>query len=138
MNYKITFLLNVNLGWQEIQTHPILKGLIFQELKLYKSELLSKPAVLVINKMDSVGSDQLLLTFHKEFEELKNDEGLVDDLCVFDEVIPISAKFSNKSVQMLKYRLRHWIDEYNALATDSNISKLENSIELSKVENIVI
>ena len=88
--------------------------------------------------MDSPSSDKLLLNFQKEFEELKNDEDLVDDLCVFDEVIPISAKFSNKSVQILKYRLRHWIDEYNSLSTDSNISKLENSIELSKVENIVI
>jgi len=112
--------------------------LLCQELKLYKSELISKPAVLAITKMDSSGSDNLLQTFQKEFEELQNHEDLLQDLCLFEEVIPISAKFSNKSVQLLKYRLRHWIDEYNAKLTESNISKLENSIEMTKIENVVI
>ena len=109
-----------------------------QELKLYKSELLSKPAVLAITKMDSSGSEQLLQTFQKEFEELQSNEELMKDLCLFDEVIPISAKFSNKSVQLLKHRLRYWMDEYHARRTESNISKLEHSIKLNKVENVVL
>ena len=109
-----------------------------QELKLYKSELLSKPAVLAITKMDSSGSEQLLQTFQKEFEELQSNEELMKDLCLFDEVIPISAKFSNKSVQLLKHRLRYWMDEYHARRTESNISKLEHSIKLNKVENFVL
>ena len=107
-------------------------------MKLYKSDLLGKPAVLAITKMDSTGSDQLLRTFQKEFEELQNNEELSRDLCSFDEVIPISAKFSNKSVEILKHSLRHWMDEYDALRTESNISKLQHSIESSEVENIVL
>ena len=87
--------------------------------------------------MDSKGVDQLLQSFQKEFEELQNNEELSRDLCLFDEVIPISAKFSNKSVQILKHSLRHWMDENDALKTESNISKLEHSLEASKVENII-
>ena len=105
---------------------------------MYKSELINKPAVLAITKMDSSGSESLLQTFHSEFEELQNNEDLAADLCLFDEIVPISAKFSNKSVLVLKHRLRHWIDEYHARKTEDNISKLEAKLELTKVEKIVI
>ena len=113
-------------------------NILFQELKLYKSELINKPAVLAISKMDSSGAEPLLQTFHKELEELLNNEELVEDLCLFNEVIPISAKFSNKSVLVLKHRLRHWMDEYHAKRTEDNISKVEANIVLTKVENVVI
>ena len=102
---------------------------------MYKSELINKPAVLAITKMDSSGSEALLKAFHSEFEELQDNE---EDLCLFDEIIPISAKFSNKSVLVLKHRLRHWMDEYHAKRTEGNISKLEANLELRKVENVVI
>ena len=102
---------------------------------MYKSELINKPAVLTTTKMDSSGSEALLKAFHSELEELQNNE---EDLCLFDEIIPISAKFSNKSVLVLKHRLRHWMDEYHAKRTESNISKLEANLELTKVENVVI
>ena len=88
--------------------------------------------------MDSSGADSLLKTFHTEFEELQNNEELVDDLCLFNEIIPISAKFSNKSVLVLKHRLRHWMDEYHAKRTEDNISKLEANLKLTKIENVVI
>ena len=105
---------------------------------MYKSELISKPAVLAITKMDSSGAESLLQNFHSEFEELQNNKELVEDLCLFDEIVPISAKFSNKSVLVLKHRLRHWMDEYHAKSTEGNISKLEDSLKLTKVENVVI
>ena len=105
---------------------------------MYKSELISKPAVLAITKMDSSGAESLLQNFHAEFEELQNNKELVADLCVFDEIIPISAKFSNKSVLVLKHRLRHWMDEYHARRTEDNISKLDAELKLTKVENVVI
>ena len=107
-------------------------------MKLYKSELINKPAILAITKMDSSGSEDLLKTFHSEFEELQNNEEILGDLCLFDEIIPISAKFSNKSVLVLKHRLRHWIDEHHAKRTEENISKLEANLKLTKVENVVI
>ena len=112
--------------------------ILFQELKLYKSELINKPAVLAITKMDSSGAESLLQTFHSELEELQNNEELVDDLCLFNEIIPISAKFSNKSVLVLKHRLRHWMDDHHAKRTEDNISKLEANLKLTKVENVVI
>ena len=76
--------------------------------------------------MDSEGSEQLLENFH---EELKKEQ----ILCQFDEIIPISAKFSGKSVDILKYSLRHWLDEHHTQSTEGNIEKLEKSLQLSDV-----
>ena len=78
--------------------------------------------------MDSDGSEQLLENFH---EELKREESTA--LCQFDEIIPISAKFSGKSVDILKYSLRHWLDEHHTQSTEGNIEKLEKSLQLSDV-----
>ena len=100
---------------------------------MYKSELLSKPAVLALTKMDSKDSDKLLDKFYEEFEKMQSDENIA--LCNFDEIIPISAKFSPKSVDILKHRLRHWIDEHHTMNTEFNIEKLENSLQVSHVQN---
>ena len=78
--------------------------------------------------MDSEGSEQLLENFHAE---LKREQSTV--LCQFDEIIPISAKFSGKSVDILKYSLRHWLDEHHTISTEGNIEKLEKSLQLSDV-----
>ncbi len=40
--------------------HIIFTSLIEQELELYKDELLQKPAVLALNKIDIEGSDRVL------------------------------------------------------------------------------
>ena len=103
----------------------------FQELELYKSELVHKPAVLALTKMDSEGSQQLLERFHEEFELLESEDNHV--LCKFDEIIPISAKFSGKSVEILKYSLRHRLDEHHSKLTEENIEKLEKQLQLPDV-----
>jgi len=38
---------------------PLLVGVIHQELELYKPELVSKPAVLILNKIDTEGAERL-------------------------------------------------------------------------------
>ena len=103
----------------------------FQELELYKSELIHKPAVLALTKMDSVGSNKLLENFYEELETLKSD--IDTTLCQFDEIVPISAKFSGKSVDLLKYSLRHWLDEHHSKSTEGNVKKLEESLQLCEV-----
>jgi len=110
--------------------------LLNKELELYKSDLLSKPALLVITKMDSKKSEEKLELFKSEYKEiLKNPnlstldkEALPSDLYKFDEVIPISAKFSPKSVEVLKHRVRHWLDEYETRRTESNIELVKTKI----------
>ena len=105
--------------------------IVFQELELYKSELIHKPAVLALTKMDSEGSEQLLESFHEELKVLQNEDNTV--LCKFDEIVPISAKFSGKSVDSLKYSLRQWLDEHHSKTTEGNIEKLEKHLQLSDV-----
>ena len=103
---------------------------------MYKSELFNKPAVLALTKMDSKGSDKLLDNFYEEFERIQSDENIT--LCNFDEIIPISAKFSPKTVDILKHRLRHWLDEHHTMNTEFNIENLENSLQISHVQNNII
>jgi len=89
--------------------------LLCRELQLYKSELITKPAVLALTKMDSKGSDRLLKTFNEGLEELKaKADSEVYPLCIFDEVIPISAKHSRPTVEVVRDRVRHWLDLHHA------------------------
>merc|ERR1712029_1064265 len=62
-------------------------SLLSKEIELYKSDLLFKPALLAVTKMDSTDSD----------------------------------KFSSKSVELLKQRIRHWLDEHHSKNTELNV-----------------
>ena len=94
----------------------------YRELELYNPDLLRKPAICLINKMDSDGA-------REAFEEIKmrlsnstlDDPGSgLEDLdesqwpetrLDFVDVIPMSAKFSPSSVRTVKDRLRKVLDE---------------------------
>ena len=94
----------------------------YRELELYNPDLLRKPAICLINKMDSDGAKEA-------FEEIKmrlsnstlDDPGSgLEDLdesqwpetrLDFVDVIPMSAKFSPSSVRTVKDRLRKGLDE---------------------------
>ena len=94
----------------------------YRELELYNPDLLRKPAICLINKMDSDGAKEA-------FEEIKmrlsnstlDDPGSgLEDLdesqwpetrLDFVDVIPMSAKFSPSSVRTVKDRLRKVLDE---------------------------
>jgi len=108
-------------------------SLLSKEIELYKSDLLFKPALLAVTKMDSTDSDKLLDQFYEEFQEMENNSSI--SLCKFDEIIPISAKFSSKSVELLKQRIRHWLDEHHSKTTELNVDSLEQSLNLLKVSN---
>ena len=95
--------------------------------------MLFKPALLAVTKMDSTDSDKLLDQFYEEFQEMENNSSI--SLCKFDEIIPISAKFSSKSVELLKQRIRHWLDEHHSKTTELNVDSLEQSLNLLKVSN---
>ena len=119
--------------------------LLNRELELYKEELLTKPAVLVITKMDSKGSEEQFETFKSEYEEaVKNlqtsdlpSESLPGQLCQFDEIIPISAKFSPKTVEYLKHRLRHWMDVQETHKTEDNVDQLMETVAAKHIKEIV-
>lgn len=52
----------------------------FKELELYKEELLSKPALLVVNKMDLPDAEDKLAELK---EQLEKPHGKVASLCLF-------------------------------------------------------
>ena len=108
-----------------------------QELELYKSELVDKPAILALTKMDSKHADALHDKFTEELNKLRDDSSNTT-LCQFDEIIPISAKFSRKSVDILKHRLRYWLDVHHSKMTEPNLDKIERTLQLSKVGNNIM
>jgi len=94
--------------------------LLNRELELYRSDLVEKPALCLVNKMDTEGAEEKL----EELKELLGkgyDEGvsLMDEdsrprrRITFDEVIPMSAKFSLPSVMTVKDKVRDWLDRHH-------------------------
>nr|XP_054754969.1 GTP-binding protein 10-like [Lytechinus pictus] len=95
-------------------------NILNKELELYKSELVEKPAILALNKVDVEGADKLL----QETLELIHDESLHNlpekdteeneehRLPIsFEDIIPISAK-QGEGLDRLKSRVREVIDEH--------------------------
>ncbi|XP_066986642.1 GTP-binding protein 10 homolog isoform X3 [Macrobrachium rosenbergii] len=92
--------------------------LLNKELELYSENLLDKPCVLLVNKMDDDKTEEKLKRFLQEYSDLADlchelpEEMQPQRLVKFDEVIPCSAKFNRDSVEYIKKRLRKWLDIY--------------------------
>ena len=110
-------------GFQLGPEHPFRSAfetivLLNKELELYNSDLLKKPSLLVINKMDMPQASEKLDQF-MNFMDDKYEEGLEsipEDMVPkeridFREIIPISAQNDEKSVQNVKLKVRHYLDE---------------------------
>jgi len=86
-----------------------------KELELYNSSLLSKPCVLLLNKMDSNGSVEEYQRYEKQFHDLNLSlaecpaEIRPGELLKFERVIPISAK-CNKEIDKVKDVIRETLD----------------------------
>lgn len=90
--------------------------LLNKELELYKPELLDKPAVLLVNKMDTPSSEEI---FKDVNEAVKNLEDVCHNLpehvrpvrtIQFTSVIPIAAKYPGQDIENLKTTLRNIVD----------------------------
>lgn len=79
---------------------------MLKELELYKEELLSKPALLVVNKMDLPDAEDKLAELK---EQLQNPEGYSS----------ISINYSKKSV-IFRSKERRWISTFRFLGTVSS------------------
>jgi len=121
----LLFVIDVT-GFQFKSASPIRSALetiliLNKELELYKDELIKKPAICAITKMDTPGAEEKFETLTHHLNDIDNvitDTNLVNpefvptDLIKFADIIPISAKFSPKTVQYLKQRVREVIDDY--------------------------
>jgi len=119
--------------------------LLNRELELYKEELVSKPAVLIITKMDCKGSEDQFKTFKAEYEQVVEniktsvlpEDSLPGQLIQFDEIIPISAKHSPKTVEFLKHRLRHWMDVQEVKKTEEKVEQLSSKVAAVQSQDTV-
>lgn len=100
--------------------------LLTKELELYNEELLDKPSLLLLNKMDTKGA---LQKFQEIKEPLKNLSDFMKELPVdikpkrllkFCDIIPISAKEHTQDIELVKWKLRNLLDALYELEEDEN------------------
>nr|XP_020462934.1 GTP-binding protein 10 [Monopterus albus] len=96
--------------------------LLTKELELYKEELVSKPALLVVNKMDLPGAEAKLeelkeqLNNPDEFSDLLPEGMIPTSFMTFRHVVPVSAT-TGFGIDHLKSCIQESLDEDAAMAT---------------------
>lgn len=90
--------------------------LLTKELELYKEELVSKPALLVVNKMDLPDASEKLAELKTQLENPERFCSLLDDDMIpneyinFKHIVPVSAQ-SGFGIEELKSCVRQSLDE---------------------------
>ncbi|XP_028158288.1 GTP-binding protein 10 homolog [Ostrinia furnacalis] len=118
-------------GFQLSPKHPIRSCLetvllLNKELELYDPELLEKPAILAINKMDVEGADQIFESIKESFRDITKvietvpEEIRPEKVMSFEDILGISALKRGESIEKLKLSLRKRLDEF-ADENDPNI-----------------
>lgn len=86
-----------------------------KELEMYKEDLLTKPAILAVNKMDTEGAmekyEELLEQLEKQDTSSLHEDIRPSTLMHFDEIIPIIARDAKNTLQV-KQKIRTFIDIY--------------------------
>ncbi|AWO96603.1 putative GTP-binding protein 10 [Scophthalmus maximus] len=96
--------------------------LLTKELELYKEELVSKPALLVVNKMDLPEAEDKLQELKEqlknpdEFSDLLPDNMIPKKHMTFRQVVPISAT-TGFGIELLKSCIRESLDDDATLST---------------------
>uniref|UniRef100_A0A1A7XMP6 GTP-binding protein 10 n=1 Tax=Iconisemion striatum TaxID=60296 RepID=A0A1A7XMP6_9TELE len=107
--------------------------LLTKELELYKEELMLKPALLVVNKMDLPDAEDKLSELKEQlqnpeaFMDLLPDDMIPKNYMTFRHVVPVSAD-SGFGIDHLKTCIRQSIDEY--ATTETNTFHQERLMEL--------
>nr|CAD7578803.1 unnamed protein product [Timema californicum] len=141
-------LLIVDIGGFQLSPHHTPRScletvlLLNKELELYKEDLLEKPAVLVVNKMDSEGADEKLRAIQSHLKDLAGASLQFPELLrpkqplQFDSVMAISALSDPESVSRVKQRLRELLDFYaeQSRALAEQESRLMEQVRASVVE----
>ncbi|XP_041649694.1 GTP-binding protein 10 [Cheilinus undulatus] len=90
--------------------------LLTKELEMYKEELVSKPALLVVNKMDLPNAEEKLVELKEqlqnpdEFSNRLPDDMKPKNFLSFQHVVPVSA-LTGLGIEHLKSCIRESIDE---------------------------
>ncbi|XP_066538535.1 GTP-binding protein 10 isoform X2 [Hoplias malabaricus] len=98
--------------------------LLTKELNLYKEELLTKPTILVVNKMDLPESEEKLRELETQLEnqdELSQplpEDGNPKNFLHFKHILPVSA-LTGLGLPLLKTVIRQSLEEQAAMDTES-------------------
>ncbi|CAN9513572.1 unnamed protein product [Ophioblennius macclurei] len=113
--------------------------LLTKELELYREELLTKPALLVVNKMDLPDAEDKLaelkeqLQNPEEYSDLLPDNMIPRNYLTFRHVVPVSAQ-TGFGIGDLKSRIRQSLDKEAFLEDkESHQEKLQTLRSLSHV-----
>lgn len=92
--------------------------LLNKELELYDEDLLQKPAILAVNKMDLPGSDEIFKNIKEAYRDINAvmhtlpDEVRPENVIKFDDIIGISTLQNSQNIGELKNLLRKRLDDY--------------------------
>ncbi|KAK4879554.1 hypothetical protein RN001_007700 [Aquatica leii] len=105
--------------------------LLNKELELYNPELLNKPKLMVINKMDSISGFQKFFEIRDKILNLGDvfyeypDEMKPEKPLIFDDVLAISAKEGINDINLVKEKIRHLLDVYAEAKKEKETEKSE-------------
>ncbi|XP_069585578.1 GTP-binding protein 10 isoform X1 [Ranitomeya imitator] len=115
--------------------------LLTLELELYKEDLLDKPALLAVNKMDLPEADDKLRELVKQLENPQDylhtlPEELVPDCQInFKEIIPISVA-TNQGISDLTRCIRRSIDEHAELEIQETAKEKLRSLHITSSQSV--
>ncbi|XP_056618621.1 GTP-binding protein 10 isoform X1 [Triplophysa dalaica] len=129
---QIMFVVDI-CGFQLASTTPVRSAfetvlLLTKELELYKEELLSKPSILVINKMDLPEAEDKLRELQEQLEnQQESGRHLPDDVkprspVHFTNIVPVSAS-TGFGLSVLKSFIRQSLEEQDVIQTESQRSE---------------
>lgn len=92
--------------------------LLNKELELYNKDLLQKPAILAVNKMDLPGAKDIFDNIRMSYKNIHTvldtipEEIRPDNVIEFEDIVAISALKPNDTIDELKNLLRKRLDQY--------------------------
>lgn len=136
---QILFVVDI-CGFQLASNTPVRSAfetvlLLTKELELYKEELLTKPAILVINKMDLPEAQDKLRELEEQLQNQEESQHcLPDDVnprspVHFTNIVPVSAT-TGFGLPMLKSFIRQSLEEHDVIQTE--IQRSERLLKLRR------
>lgn len=110
--------------------------LLNKELELYSEDLLEKPCLLVVNKMDCDVREEKLKKLLQDLSNIREvckefpEEMQPQTLVSFDDIIPCAAKTNAESVDYVKLRVRQLLDVHEDTARNQLITESAVKIQV--------
>ncbi|XP_022902264.2 GTP-binding protein 10 homolog [Onthophagus taurus] len=138
----ILLVVDVN-GFQLSPQHPFRNCfdtiiLLNKELEMYNPDLLNKPTMIVINKMDVEGANEKYLEVKKKINHLSDYFGeypieIRPEIPLkFQQILAISAQTNKEDIEVLKNKLRTLLDVCYQDNKVDEFKTLKDTIELQK------